>query len=1011
MTDRSALLSPFSKIFTLVLLAGAVSAWHPPAGAAQPEVITPTAAFTDALALRADGLLEEASHAFQRFRERHPSHVLASTALFYQGEIALQIGTEDQAVRYFNEFQRLYPAHPLAFEAQVALGDHFYDAGDYERASRVLEEVLAQRPPADLAAQALYRMGEASVQSGDYDEAVAYFRRAAEGYRETSTAPVALYAIGFTQMRRDRYDEAARAFELLTARHPNSPYARIVGIALGEVYYETGDYQRAIREFEERMPSLGPDAAERATFLIAESYNQLRDTENAIIYYRRFTEGNTDSPFYHRALYGLAWNYHFEGIYEWAEEHFGLAAEASDEDFAARAKYYQAVNQKLNREEQRSIETLRDFLFRWPNHELAPNAQLELGVTLYGQRQWREAHEAFEEVARAYPESEVVGEALYYRGNTAIALGDFEEAFALFDEAVAQGNAPEELTEEVRFQRAWLTYRTGDYGEAATAFMRHYENFPRGDRGGDALFWAAESHYQVGRHNRAEELFRRYLREYSSGPHVEAAHYALGWTAFRQGRYQDAANSFTRFLRNYRGSDEAVPYRADAQLRLGDSFYALRRYQDAIGAYAQAVEEGSEYAMYQTAQAHYNSGNPGRAVATLRRLIADFEDGEWVEEALYSIGYVQFQNEMYDEAIDTYRQLIQAHPGDPLAARAQYGIGDAYFNSGRLADAVAAYRVVLERYPQSPYVADAAAGMQYALSAEGDDRRMEAVIDSFAAQNPNSPVVAQLRFRQAEVKYQSGRRDEALGDFVGFTEAHRDSPQLPDAFYYIGRIHETNNALDRAATNYAHVLSINQASSNASDAAWRLGNIHLSQSRYQEALSVFRQMAQTRPNDPAVVARARYGEGVSLINLGRTPEAERLLRDIVEARGDSPDALPAMLGLARVYEETGRVSEAERLYRRVGDESRDEIGAEALYRLGAQQFRRNDMPAAIETFSRIPTLFPGYEDWVARAYLAQARAFREIGQHGDAQRIYERVEAEFRGSPFAETATREKNAL
>src|SRR5690625_7742823 len=104
---------------------------------------------------------------------------------------------------------------------------------------------------------------------------------------------------------------------------------------------------------------------------------------------------------------------------------------------------------------------------------------------------------------------------------------------------------------------------------------------------------------------------------------------------------------------------------------------------------------------------------------------------------------------MYDEAIDTYRQLIQAHPGDPLAARAQYGIWDAYFNSGRLADAVAAYRVVLERYPQSPYVAEAAAGMQYALSADGDDRLMEAVIDSFAAQNPNLPLVTQLRLPQA----------------------------------------------------------------------------------------------------------------------------------------------------------------------------------------------------------------------------------------------------------------------
>lgn len=1001
----------FSNIFTaLTVLVTVFTACFQTAGA-QPSLDEAEDIVADALQMRSDGLLEEAASSLERFRLDYPDHIMAGTAMYYQAEIALQLGRSGEAVDLLSLFRRRYPAHPLAFEAEVALAAHFLETDERERALEMMERVLEQRPPPELAARVLYQMGEAAVQVEDYDEAITYFRRAAEGYRETPTAPIALYAIGFTQMRRGRYEDAARAFENLTSRYPNSSYARIVGIALAEVYYEMGDYERAIREFEEQLPGLGPEARERATFLLAESYNQVGDSENAIIYYRRFTDGSPDSPYYDQALYGLAWHYHFEGIHEWAADYFEQARQSEDEDLAARATYYEAVNRSLFRQPESAIDLYREFLFQWPNHELAPHAQLELGVELYGLRQWREAHEAFGEVASVYPESDVVGEALYYRGNTAVALGDYDAALDNFDRAVSQGAAPPELADEIRFQRAWLQYRNQDYREAEQAFTNHYEENPSGPRAEESLFWAAESAYQLGRYNVAERRFRQYLSSYRSGKHVEAANYALGWTYFRTGRYEEAAGAFRRFLNAYRSGDESVPYRADARLRLADSYYAMKRYGDAIAAYTEAASDGHEYAAYQIAQAHYNSGNPGRAMASFRSLISDYPDGEWVQEATYSIGYIQFQNEQYEEAIDTYQSLIDRYPRDPLAARAQYGIGDAYFNAGRLSEATQAYMAVLERYPESPYVADAAAGMQYALLAQGDERMSAAVIDSFATRNPGSPVVAQLRFRQAEVRYQSGDRTGALSDFQVFLEQHQGHDLAADAYFYIGDIYQDRHDEERARSAFARVVNDYPASSRAAEAAWRLGNLHLEAGRSTEALDAFQRMESAPGLTGSEMARAQFGQGVALAELGRINEAERVLRASIDAGGDSDDALPGMLGMARLYERTNRTAEAADLYRQVGDRSKDEIGAEALYRLGDLQARGGNAAAALETFSRIPALFLGFDDWVASAYIAQARLFAAAGQTGEAVRLYERVTSDYRGTPHAQTAEREKSGL
>ncbi len=1003
-----------SSSFTSMFLAfGLLVAWsHLEPASAQMPAPTPERVYSAAFKLYADQLYAQSIDAFDDFRVRYPHDIKTPEALYYQAESALIIGREEQAIELFTTFEDRYPSHPLAYDARLALGTYYYTQENYDRAITTLARVIQQAPPDEVAAKALYWMGESATHLGNQSEALRYYQRAALEYPETTTAPTALYAIATLQIEQDAPDQAARFFELLTARYPSSPYTQGLGLALAEVYYDQGAYQRAIDEVNRRMPNLDSYSQDRAHFLLAESYNQLRNSDLAIVHYRRFTESSPDSPYYRNALYGLAWNYHFQGAYQWAADNFGLARQGSRDGLAAKSAYYQAVNTKLARNLPEALALFSEAADQWPRSAMADTMLYELGMTAYELRDWSQAQEAFTRLLNEHPNSALRGEAFYRRGSALIAMGNFDAALSNFDQAATLNAAPADLQNEVQFQKAWLLYRYEDFTDAAPAFMRLHESDPSAKWGGDALFWAAESYYQLGDLNRAASLFRQYLRSYSGGSQAEAAHYALGWTYFKQANYQDAITEFRTFLREYRDADGYVPYRTDAMLRLADSFYALKRYPEAIQAYQQVGgQDSDDYALYQVGQAYSNAGEQFEAITTFRRLLERFPESDWKEEAQYNLGFLYFQSQNYDQAMEAYRSLIANYPRDPLAAKSQYGIGDALFNAGRLEDAVDAYERVLSTYPNSPFASDAAAGIQVALIALDDEARAAEIVERFTADNPDSPLADELRFRQAEVKYQTGRTNEALADFQRFVRESENIQLLPDAYYYIGSILTEANRPAEAETYLRQIVTRYPDSNRRPQATLMLGQIYLDQNRNDDALELFQNLEQMRPNDAPLLAQARYGQAKALLNLGRLGDAERLLTEITSANSNRLQMGPALLGLARVYEASGRAMEAVDLYRQITEDSADETGAEALYRLGDLLIRQGQARVAIEELGRMPVLFSGYTSWMAEGYLAQARAFMAMGQRGDAAQMYDRVLEEFRGTIYADRAAKEKAAL
>ncbi len=1009
-SSRCAYRSGFGRSAGALLL---VSLLLTTAGAVRGQPSPPTAEeqYQEGYRLFMDRLFGSSVDVLRSFRQAHPGSAHAADAMYYEAASLLGLGRADEAAELFGRFNTAFPTHPLRYEAKLALGRWHFDRGEYGRAIENFGAVIGTDAAYDLQARSLFWMGEAAAAAGDPDEAIGYYRRVGNDFSGSDSAPVAHYAEAYVEVSRGDIGAASRALERLAQRHPNSRYTQDVGLALAEMYYELEDYPRAVEEINRRLPFLEGQPRDRATFMLAESYNQLRRSEEAILNYRRFTEENPDSPYRRDALFGLGWNYQSEGAHEWAAEEFARASEGFDDELAEKASYYEAVNLKMARREDAAITKFLDVNKRWPRGAYGDKALYEAGITYYQLRRWPAANGALKKLVDDYPSSELLDDALNRLGSTFIALGDFEGALRAFNRAIERSAAEPELRAEIEFQKAWLLFRAERYDESAVALIDVYERYPQHRRAEDGLFWAAESYFQLDRLGPASDLFGEYLDAFPEGRNTDAAHYAIGWTNFRRGRYAAAATEFDRFLESYRETTDFVPYRHDASLRLADSYYALKRYPDAVRIYSRLADDGDEYAMYQMAQALAASGRAFEATGAFRRLLADYPDSDWTEEAQYSLGYLFFQNAEYDDARRAWRELIRERPRDPLAAKALYSIGDTYFNEGDLEGSVREYRLVLERYPNSPFAADAAASIQFALMALDQEERAIALVDSFAAANPNSPVIDELRFKQAEAKYQSGRTEDALAEFQLFVRNAIDQRLLPEAYYYLGTIFLAREQDVEAESYLRQLVDRYDRSSRWPDAAYNLGELYLRNGRNDEALAVFERLQGVADGDARLEARSRYGQSLALINLGRLREAERLVQRTVEDNPDSPESVPALLGLARVYEREGRVGEAASFYRRVVSMSQDEQGAEALTRLGQMLLQSGDPRAAISELGRMPVLFAGYSDWLARGYMTQARAFVQLGETGEAARMYDTVIDQYPGTGFADEAERAKQNL
>jgi TolA-binding protein len=929
-----------------------------------------------------NGFFEEATQHFQEFSSIHPQHDLRVSSDYYLARA--KTGADSSKIEsYYKEFVLNYPGSELSEKLLKDIAHRYTDKGEYEQAINYYQQAISSWMTDSQSAKTKYWVAEAAAENEDYANSRVYFMELANEFPDSDWAPKALYARGRLYLSQKQFNASSIAFEVLKERYPNKEITRRVGTALGEAYFMQGKYEEAIESLNSALPYLDDESEEKAVFLIAESQNYLGLYDGASKSYLRYINMTKGTPQERIAHYGLGWVYNKQEIYHWAAESFAEAA-VGDDEVARKAQYYKAVNEKLGGQYRKSINSFREFGDRYDSGLWVEKAYYEWSVSAFQASLYGESIEVLLELVRSDVELEEPGIIYTMLGEAFFANAEYTRATQAFEEAEKVADIDPALKRQARFQKAWILYRNQAYQQAQPIFEAVYAETPNSEVGREALFWSADSHYKMNQYSSAAQRFKMYTENYPDSDMMGAALYSLGWSHFQMGQYDQAVGPLDDFLKNYEAPTIALfPYDTDVQLRIGDAFYALGQYREAIASYNNAIgaEPGGDYAMFQIANSYYRAGRTFEAVSNFRKTLRIYPFSRLREQAQYNIAYIYLNTNNYSQAIEEFQTVISRYPGTDWAARSQYNIGDAYYNAGEYERAVGAYQKVLNDYPKSKYIIEAINGIQYAQLSSGRSDSSSVILEEFLSDNPTSSTADQLRYRQALNVFQSGDYDNAVKEFRQYLRVTNSESLMPEAYSNLGESYRQLGQIENAIQAYETIVSEFPNDDLAYSALTSLGTLNFERGEYALSHGNYVELLETAP-------RFRQEAYVGMGNASLARDQVSQAKDEYEAALDvNANNEAAKVGLGKVALANGNFKEVRDLLFPIAEKSTTEIGAEAQYYLGKILQRQEEYNAAIQEYSKVKVLFAAFDYWVSEAMFSSAECHIRLGNRGEAMTI------------------------
>jgi tetratricopeptide (TPR) repeat protein len=240
------------------------------------------------------------------------------------------------------------------------------------------------------------------------------------------------------------------------------------------------------------------------------------------------------------------------------------------------------------------------------------------------------------------------------------------------------------------------------------------------------------------------------LRDWSlawtkSEPRNEDAWYGLGEAYYSLQRYSDAIEAYRQALRI--NPDDTVAWN-----NLGAAYDGLQRYSDAIEAYRQALRIKPDYAdAWNNLGAAYNGlQRYSDAIEAYRQSLRIEPDDA---KAWYNLGYAYGDLQRYSDAIEAYRQALRIKPDD---ADAWNNLGNAYRRLQRYSDAIEAFRQALRIKP------DYAEAWYNLGNVYGSLQRYSDAIEAFREALRIKPDDAKAWYNVGITYYASGNKSAAL---------------------------------------------------------------------------------------------------------------------------------------------------------------------------------------------------------------------------------------------------------
>ncbi len=904
-----------------------------------------------------------AAELFDRLRANPANKQLLPDIDYYLTEIAIR-RDESNSLDIIRNYLNRYPESPYRLVLSMHAIDRLFAQGNLRETKRLIDETdVYALPAADRERIDLY-LGYIALKDGDTNKAKRYFK---ELLNSRTYGDQAKYYLGYIAYLKNNPVEAQRYFSQLKNKKgltKNVPYYN------ADMYYNQGMFRKAVEEGLKIYPSMRGKQRSQLAKIIGSSYFNLKEYDKAIPYLKSYR--GKKGKWNNKDYYELGYAYYKTGNCAEAEKYFNKIIN-SNTPLAQNAYYHLAKCNLKSGDKAKALNAFKkvsEMNFDKKIKEDAWYNYIKLGYEIGNP--YETMDEAVKSYLKAYPQSvhkkelnELTVNAYLTSHNYAMALKAMEQ----------NGMQARPAYQKVAFLRGMEFFKSGKYADAVKMFdlsLKH--GFDR-DYRDKAVFWKAEALYRMGKYRDALTEYQAFEKSDNQSDKLfferKIFPYNMGYVHFKLKNYPEAAKYFSRYLQGV--PDDKL--KKDAYLRLGDSYFASKKYWPAMDAYNKAIAmkgPNADYAFYQKAISYGFVGRPQRKIEELKKFLQQFPHSKLTDDALYQLGSQYLNDEKYTAAVNTFNRLLTQFPDSPYGPVAMLKTGLAYYNQNKNEQAKTVFRNLITKHPHTPEAHEAA---QYLKSIYIDENNPDAYV-AFISKIPGFQVktsgIEKDLFQAAEEKYFDRNWDAARESFETYLKKFPQGMYRTEALHYLAKIALRNNDEAKAVNLYKQLLD-GDNEKYKTEALRYLALTYLKNNQPDKAETYLKQLEQAAQTDDdnlfAVSNLMKIYQDKNDEEQAKT-YAGKVLQN---PKHDDVMATRAKLILARYALKHGDENRAKELYAEVLPGLSGKDAAEALYYKAYFLSKEGQPDASNKVILKITKEYPEYKYWGAKALVLMAR--------------------------------------
>lgn len=925
---------------------------------------------------------------------------LYATAKYYSAESLLKLGRKDQAAINFEFLVTTYFWSNYRDKALYNLGLIYYSQNRYEKSRLRFKLLLKDYPESEYFGSSLYWIGESYSAENRLDEAIKFLEEAVTDKRNKKYADYTIYTLANVYEQTGDYLSAVKYYDQLLTYHKNSNLANSAQIRIGICYFKLKDYQSSILELKNpKLSNLPEDLYSESLYLLASAYYRVQEYNDAENTFLEVLNKFPDSKYYRESKYGLAWTNFQQKKYNDAFLYFDDLSNG-DDSVAIKSFFWKAESKRYAGQNNQANDIYKQFLEKYPNDPLAKEAQYLIGV-IYFNNNNTDFASRYLLSANASDDNNVRAKAFTLLGEIELNKGNYRAAKNYFDIIRELKNIDINTRHRALLGLGIAMYHLNDYKDAIKYLDEVNTKNPEFEKQ-KLNFFLAENYFALSDFRNA--LIRYNAASGNDEQITSQTVYGKAYSYFNLGDYENSAYQFNEFIKRYPGDER----KNDARLRLADSYFGSRNFSAASKVYQElftsdARLSSNPYARYQYAQALFKSGKPNDAIQEFTNIQEKFPQSEYADVSLYTVAWIYFQRGSYSESISRYNSVMQKYPKTSLEPILYYSIGDAYFNMGNYDSAIVNYEKVISRFPSSNYVFDAVNGIQSSYVAQGKTDKAISFLTEFTSKNPNLSYVDQLAFKRGEIFYSIRNYDQAKQAYKSFITYYGNSKLVPDAYYWIGKCAQNLGQNEEAIFNFERVLRNYKSSEFASSSVLEIGNIYRANKNFEGALNIYDEGISLLKNSPRI-PEFLFNKGTTLVEISRFQEAYSVFDEVAMYYPQTIFADKSKFEMAVIEMAAGRYKNADNYFTELAEKRTDDVGAKAQYYYGLSLFEQGKFNEAITALVRVRTVFSRYDEWLTKSYLLLGDTYVKLNDKRNAAEMYRAVVAKHGGTPIGNEA-------